>query len=329
MLERTIARIQPMFSWDRIWVIAKPAHREEIMEHLPDLPDNHVISEPCPRGTAAAIAWAVSVITKTANPDAIAVLPSDHIIEDREEFREVLSAGLAYAAENPVIVTFGIKPDRPETAYGYVQVDRKITDTPFPCYEVCRFHEKPSMAMAKKYIEKESFYWNSGIFAFAPQTLFEALDGCMPEAWKSLNDLMQNRSAYDFSFIESQYSRMPRDSIDKGLLERIPGICQYHNVKLVLFPFEFYWYDMGVWETYYQLATKDSDGNAVNGSAIAVECSDCLVLGREGTLVAASHLNNMAVIAHGDAVLVCPREKLNEVGELVKELKKRGFKSYL
>ena len=330
MLERTISRIQPMFSWDHIWVIAKPAHREDILEHLPDLPDTHVISEPCPRGTAAAIAWAVTVIEKTAAPDAVAVLPSDHIIEDREQFREVLSAGLEYAAEHPVIVTFGIKPDRPETAYGYVQVDRKLAaNAPFPCYEVCRFHEKPSRETAEEYIKKGSFYWNSGIFAFAPKSLFKALDGCMPEAWKSLNDIMQNRSAYDFSFIESQYSRMPRDSIDKGLLERIPSICQYHDVKLVLFPFDFYWYDMGVWETYYQLAQKDELRNAVSGTAVALDCKDCLVLGHDGTLVAASHLEGMAVIAQGDAVLVCPRERLNDVGEIVKELKKRGFKSYL
>jgi len=330
MLERTIARIRPMFSWEKIWVIAKPAHREDIHDHLPELPDNHVISEPCPRGTAAAIAWAVTIIEKTASPDAIAVLPSDHIIEDREQFREVLSAGLAYAASNPVIVMFGIKPDRPETAYGYIQVGEKIdANTSLPCYEVCRFHEKPCIKTAEEYVSRESFYWNSGIFAFAPETLFKALDGCMPEAWKSLNDLMENRSAYDFSFIESQYSRMPCDSIDKGLLERIPTICQYKGVELVMFPFDFYWYDMGVWETYYQLAQKDKEQNAVNGTAVAVDCKECLILGHDGTLVAAAHLNGMAVIAQGDAVLVCPRHRLNEVGELVKELKKRGFKSYL
>jgi mannose-1-phosphate guanylyltransferase/mannose-6-phosphate isomerase len=319
-----------MFSWENIWVIAKPAHREDILDYIPELQDNHIISEPCPRGTAAAIAWAVTVIEKTASPDAVAVLPSDHVIEDREKFRQALAAGLSHAAEHSVIVTFGIRPDRAETAYGYVQVGGKIdTGTDFPCYDVLRFHEKPLRKTAEKYIDKGTFYWNSGIFAFAPQTLFKALDGCMPEAWKSLNDLMHNRSAYDFSFIESQYSRMPCDSIDKGLLERIPGICQYHEVKLVLFPFDFCWYDMGVWETYYELSRKDEARNAVSGSALAVDCRNSLIMGHEGTLVAALDLEGMAVIAHGDAVLVCPRDRLDEVGELVKELKKRGFKSYL
>ncbi len=330
MLERTIARILPVIKWENIWVIAKPAHREEIIEHLPEIDETHVISEPCPRGTAAAIAWAVSVMERAASPDAVAVLPSDHIIEDRERFRQVLAAGLDYAAKNPVIVTFGVSPDRPETAYGYVETGKEnCTHSGFPCFEVSRFHEKPSRDVAERYLEKGSFYWNSGIFAFAPKTLFEALNGCMPEAWKSLNDLMKNRSAYAYSFIESQYSRMPLDSIDKGLLERIPSLCPSRKVKLVLFPFDFYWYDMGVWETYYQLAHKDNDGNAVNGTAVALNCKDCLVLGEKGTLAAAYHLDGMAVIAQGDAVLVCPRDRLSEVGRLVEELKKQGMKKYL
>ncbi len=330
MLERTIARIKPLFPWENIWIIAKPAHREDILEHVPDLAENHVISEPCPRGTAAAIAWAVTVIEKSASPEAVAVLPSDHIIEDRERFREILGAGLDYAATHPVIVTFGVRPDRPETAYGYVQAGRQLPcQTDVPCYTVRCFHEKPDRKRAEQYIRKDSFFWNSGIFAFSPKTLFNALDGCMPEAWKTLRELMQNRSAYEFSLIEAQYRLMPRDSIDKGLLEKIPGICQYQGVQMVLFPFDFAWYDMGVWETYYELASKDENGNAVSGTALALDCRDCLVRGGGGTLVAAAHIGNMAVVAQDDAVLVCPRDRLNDVGKLVKELRKRGFKHYL
>ncbi len=329
MLERTIARIQPMIPWENIWVISRPEHREDILDHLPQLADNHVITEPCPRGTAAAIAWAVSIIEKSASPSAVAVLPSDHIIEDRERFRQVLSAGLDFASKNPVIVTFGVNPDRPETAYGYVEIKEKIeTCSDIPCFEVCKFHEKPARETAEHYLKKGTFYWNSGIFAFAPDTLFAALSRCMPEAWESLNDLMQNQSAYAYSFIESQYSRMPCESIDKGLLERIPTRCPAGQIKLVLFPFDFYWYDMGVWETYYQLATKDENGNAIKGTAVATNCRDCLIIGEDGTLAAATHLEGMAVIAKGDAVMVCPRDRLNEVGKLVKEIKKRGLKEY-
>jgi len=323
LLEQTISRIRPMFPWERIWVITKPAQKEDVLAYVPDLISSNILIEPCPKGTAAAISWATARIESLYPNSLIAVLPSDHLIEDEKDFRCALDAGLSFAGSNPCLVTFGIKPARAEPAYGYVEIGRLITKIRGKnCYSVTAFHEKPDRETALGYLSSGTFFWNSGIFAFSSKVLFEALKKWMPAAWGPLEHI---RSLYgpreEASMVSQYYGLIPDDSLDKGLLEKASNV--------VVFPCDYGWHDMGVWETYYDISTKDKDGNVVDGLVASVGCKNCLLMSEGGILVAAVGIEDMVIVAEGDAVLVCPRNGLDEVKQAVEKIKKRGLAEYL
>ena len=347
LLEQTISRIRPMFPWERIWVITKPAQEEDVLAHVPGLISSNILIEPCPKGTAAAISWATARIESLHPNSLIAVLPSDHLIEDEKGFRCVLDAGLSFAGSNPCLVTFGIKPARAEPAYGYVEIGRlraKIRDK--NCYDVTAFHEKPDRETALDYFSSGTFFWNSGIFAFSSKVLFDALKKWMPAAWDPLEHIRSlygsreeasmasqpsafnlqpstffSGSTEEASTISKYYDLIPDDSLDKGLLEKASNV--------VVFPCDCGWHDMGVWETYYDLSTKDKDGNAIDGLVASVGCKNCLLMSEGGILVAAVGTEDMVIVAEGDAVLVCPRNRLDEVKQAVEKIRKEGLAKYL
>ncbi len=322
LLEQTVSRIRPMFPWKRIWVVTKPAQKEDVLAHVPGLISSNVFIEPCPKGTAAAISWATARIESLHTNSVIAVLPSDHLIEDEEEFRRVLDAGLSFAGSNPCLVTFGIKPSRAEPAYGYIEIGRlknKVGDK--DCYDVMAFHEKPDRETALKYISSRAFFWNSGIFTFSSTVLFESLKKWMPAAWGPIERMMSFSGSFEEASVASRYNLIPDDSLDKGLLEKASNV--------VVFPCNYGWHDMGVWETYYDLSAKDKDGNAVDGLVASVGCKNCLLMSEGGILVAALGTEDMVIVAEGDAVLICPRNRLGEVQQAVEKIRKEGLVEYL
>jgi mannose-1-phosphate guanylyltransferase len=341
LLEQTVSRIRPMFPWKRIWVITKPAQKEDVLAHVPGLISSNILIEPCPKGTAAAISWATARIESLYPDSLIAVLPSDHLIEDEECFRCVLDAGLSFAGSNPCLVTFGIKPSRAEPAYGYIEIGRLKTKVRGKdCYDVMAFYEKPDRETALNYLSSGTFFWNSGIFAFSSAVLFESLKKWMPAAWEPLEhirslygsteeeaSMVSQPSAFfssskeEASIVSRYYSLMPDDSLDKGLLEKASNV--------VVFPCDLGWYDMGVWGTYYDLSARDKDGNAVDGLVVSVGCKNCLLMSEGGILVAALGTEDMVIVAEGDAVLVCPRNRLGEIKQAVEKIRKEGLVEYL
>jgi mannose-1-phosphate guanylyltransferase len=312
-----------MFPWDRIWIFTKPAQKEDVLAHVPGLISSHILVEPCPKGTAAAISWAAARIESLHTNSVIAVLPSDHLIEDEEEFRRALDAGLSFAGSNPCLVTFGIKPSRAEPAYGYIEIGRlknKVGDK--DCYDVMTFHEKPDKETALKYISSRAFFWNSGIFTFSSTVLFESLKKWMPAACGALERMRSFSGSIEEASVASRYYNLiPDDSLDKGLIEKASNV--------VAFPCDFGWHDMGVWETYYDLSARDKDGNAVDGLVAHVGCRNCLLISEGGILVAALGAEDMVIVAEGDAVLVCPRSRLGEVKQVVEKVRKEGLVKYL
>jgi len=170
-----------MFPWDRIWIFTKPAQKEDVLAHVPGLISSHILVEPCPKGTAAAISWAAARIESLHTNSVIAVLPSDHLIEDEEEFRRALDAGLSFAGSNPCLVTFGIKPSRAEPAYGYIEIGRlknKVGDK--DCYDVMTFHEKPDKKQRLNIFHQGLFFGIAGYLPFRPRCCLKALkNGCL------------------------------------------------------------------------------------------------------------------------------------------------------
>jgi mannose-1-phosphate guanylyltransferase len=320
---QTISRIRPLFPWDRIWIVTKPQHEGEVLSQLPELNRKNLLLEPRPKGTAAAISWSVARIEASNPGSVVGVFPTDHLIEHGDRFRALVESGLAWAGSHPQLVTFGIKPERPETAYGYIEIgtlEGEILGN--RCYEVSCFHEKPAIGLAVDYLTSDRVFWNSGIFVFAAKSLLTSLERWTPEVWGPLTRIISNlETMRDQALTDEAYGTMPEYSLDKAILETASNI--------VVFPGSFGWHDLGVWETCYTLAEKDTEGNAIQGLVVPIACKDCLIASDDKILVAAVGIEDMVVVAEGGAVLICPRSRLEKVREIVEKIKDLGLKEYL
>ncbi len=321
LLQQTVSRIRHMFSPERIWIVTKPFQKKDVMDQVPELPEGNILIEPVPKGTAAAIAWAASLIDRIHPGCALAVLPSDHHIKEEARFRHLLQMGLELAASKPYLVTYGITPFRPETSYGYIEVGRLLDDEKFcPCYRAKSFHEKPDRRTAKHYLEKKGFLWNSGIFAFTSTTLLSSLAQYSEEIWRPLVPILRELGKGNTTLACRLYKHLPDISIDEVLFERAENV--------VVFPADFHWQDIGLWSSIYELLPKDRHLNAMEGKIIALDCNNCLLVADNKKFIASMGLNDMAVILARDVVLVCPRERLNAIQDIVKRLKTLGYEDF-
>lgn len=339
LLDQTIKRISPLFPKERIWLVTKPCHRDRISRNRSILKEN-IIIEPVPKGTAAAICLGAAFIEAKHGKSLITVMPSDHFIDDEGKFREIVEIGVTRAFNNSEFVMYGIKHSRPETAYGYIESGKFagiIKDRKF--HYIKKFHEKPEKNTASTYCRSENFMWNSGIFTFFTTTFLELLRLYRPDMFKITLELEVsfNKNNEGQKKIYSQFNNL---SIDRALLENIkleklnPITSNQDETSSVpgvsVTECDFKWHDLGIWETFFSLSGMDGAGNVVFGKNIEFDCSDTLLLSEdENTLVAAIGLENIVVVAGKNSVLVCSREKINEVGRIVDFLEKKGMKEYI
>lgn len=313
LLQHTFERLSPLFPTDRMWIVIKPAHLAEILEELPGMDPERLLIEPCPLGTAAAVTWACARV-HALHPGAVTgIFPSDHLIDDEEGFRAILAQGLAWADGHPDICLFGILPDRPETGYGYIECAHPCkASVAEPC-AVLSFHEKPDQRTADRYVASGRHLWNSGIFVFSTSTFIETVQKTDPTLHRQFLGLIHASP----SKVEELYAELPDSSIDIALMEKAPN--------LVVFPCNVGWRDIGHWETVFRTLPLDKDGNAIKGEAVPIDCSRSLLYASGGAMITAIGLRDMVVVADGDTVLVCPRDRLAEIRKAVKEIKKRGL----
>ncbi len=314
LLRSTIRRLSPLVSPSRISIVTN-AHQAEIIRlHLSyggkAMTPGFCI-EPVGRNTAAAIALAAFDLYRR-DPDAVmAVLPADHVIEDGKAFREALKAAFVAAGEGH-IVTFGIKPTRPETGYGYIKAGKKTIKKVdgFPVQAVERFVEKPDLARAKKYLKDGGYYWNSGIFLWRADRIIEEMRLHLPSIYKALKDVA------DPAAIAEAYKSIEEISIDHGILERAKDV--------VVLPASFPWSDMGSWSSFGEIIKPDANGNIIKGRVVDIDSHDSIILGCDRA-VATIGLKDYIIVDTPDATLVCPKDRAQEVKEIVNVLKKKGY----
>lgn len=325
MLRRTVERVLAMKP-KRILVVTNQLQAEETecqlvgyRRHVPI----DIIAEPVGRNTAPAIGLAATLIAKRDPQAVMTVLPADHFIRDEIGLQGSLLVA-AQAARNGYLVTLGIIPTRPETGYGYIEADMTLRgDGPFP---VLRFVEKPPLEQALRYLEAGNFLWNSGMFVWRADVILEELGNYMPELAVELDRLQFGDDVWDVSDLEPQiediYARVGSQSIDYGVMERS------ERVKVV--PADIGWSDVGSWSALPELLEADLAGNVVTNSAahIAIESVGCIVSGHGG-LVATLGVNDLVVVSSGDALLVCPKERAQDVRAVVEALKAQGLHRYL
>lgn len=318
LLEATISRLQPLISRDDVWVVTNEKHANgEAYKVLRDL---HTILEPCGRNTAPAIALSAALLMENTQSDPIMlVLPADHLIRDVASFHAALHTAVD-AAKQGALVTFGIRPEHPETGFGYIQTE------PDPesdgVYAVKCFVEKPDTDTAQRYLNAGNYYWNSGMFVWRASTLLDEVKRYLPEIWRVLEAMRQRwRQGEPWrEVVRHSFPDMPDISIDYGIMEK--SDC----VKLV--PCDIGWSDVGSWDAVYDISQKDAFGNATSGDVLQTGCSNSL-LRSQTRLLAAAGLEDVIAVETSDAILLIKRGKSQLVRDLVAQIRARGSREHI
>jgi len=314
LVQSTIKRLSPVLDTERIRIVCGKEHFHETARHMAEIgvrSEGKIICEPCGRNTAPAILLAVLNILKSKQDFVLCVFPADHVIRDIENFYNKLNSAIRLA-ENGYIVTFGIKPNYPETGYGYVEGGSEIFDG---ALAIKRFVEKPDAETAEKYVKAGNFFWNSGMFAFMGSVMIEEFRKYQPELLKIMEDIISKHS----SFTVDEYKRLPDISIDYAIME--------NTDKGVVLPSDFVWSDIGSWKSLYDFLPKDGDNNVIDGDVIAKDTKGCFIMGRD-RLIATNHLNGIVVIETPDSVFVSDIDNSRDVKSIVDQLKEKRRKEY-
>ena len=314
LIAETQARVQPLCPPGLTWVVCGPDHVAGVREALPDLPAAQVLVEPGARNTAPAIGLA-AVHALRADPDAtLLVLPSDHHIAQPDRFRERLQLAARTAASG-ALVTLGIHPTRPETGYGYL---RRGALRPDGAYQVDAFVEKPNAETAARYLQDSAYSWNAGIFVFRADVYLDAVARHLPLLGEALAKIAA--APGDADAVRDAFLRAPSISIDYGVMEAEARSTR----RIALVPADIGWSDVGSFAALPEVKALDDRGNALAGDAIAIDCDDCVVLSEGERLIAAVGLRGLCVIDSGDALLVVPKDRAQDVRMIVDQLRAKG-----
>lgn len=322
MIRATVERITPLIPYERITVVAGSSHAEDIKRQLPELKEHQVIAEPVGRNTAPCVALAAYRLRKK-DPEAImAVLPADHVVGKEGDFREALRVAVDAIACGEYLLTFGIVPNRPETGYGYIKIgEPKWGSEPNAVFTVIRFVEKPDLSTAKYYLASGTYLWNSGIFVWKAADIITALDRHLPRLSTAIRGISDSLGTTEESrAIEQAYEGIEAISIDYGVLEKADNV--------LCLPIDVDWNDVGSWASLDGVWDRDDDGNAVRGEVVSVQSRDCIVSSPH-KLAALIGAENLIVVDTPDALMICRKDRAQDVRKLQEVLKAQGYEHLL
>lgn len=304
LLQLTADRFKNICPPENIWVVTSATYSAIVKEQLPEIPENHVLKEPCRRNTAPCIAY-VSWRIKAQNPNAnIVVTPSDHIVMDVAEFQRVVASCMLFTSETDAIVTLGMKPTRPETGYGYIQADLSAASVRNKeIFRVDSFREKPDLATAERYIKKNNYFWNSGIFIWSVSTIVNAFRVYQPAISKIFENLLPlYGTEQEQEAIDREFPLCESISVDYAIMEKVD--------EIFVCPASFGWSDLGTWGSLHEHTPHDAYGNACIGKNIAVyESHNCMIHTTQEKKVVVQGLDGYIVAEKDDTLLIC---KLSE-----------------
>ena len=310
LLQLTADRFKRICFPENIWVVTSEAYADIVREQLPEIPESNILKEPCRRNTAPCIAY-VSWRIKKLNPKAnVVVTPSDHIVMDVAEFERVITSGLAFTAETDSILTLGMKPNRPETGYGYIQIAEPAGDN---FYKVKTFTEKPELELAKVFVESGEFYWNSGLFMWNVNSIIKASESLLPEL---TSKLAPGKEIYatdgEKAFIEENFPACPNVSIDFGIMEKADNV--YVSLG------DFGWSDLGTWGSLYDLSDRDQEGNvSLKCHSLLYNSKDNMVVLPKGKLAVIDGLEGYLIAESENVLLICRKDEEHSIRKYVND----------
>jgi mannose-1-phosphate guanylyltransferase len=324
MIQSTVKRISRIVDYDNIYIVTNPDYASIISNQLPEVPTGNILVEPMSRNTAACIGLAALHIEKRCEEDAVMmVLPSDHMIRDEDEYIRVLEKAAQVAQHNTNIVTIGIKPDHPETGYGYIKMGQRITARGMePVHEVEAFVEKPDKETAEKYLETGQYLWNSGMFLWKVSTIMKNIKIHMPKLYKALSIIRQAIDSDDAeSVLYKEYEKLDSISIDYGIMEKADSVY--------VIPADFGWDDVGSWTALERIEEPDENGNIIKGNILSVDTKKCIIQGGNNKLLALLGLEDLIVVDTDDVTLICPKDRAQDIKKLLQEIRERQLTDYL
>lgn len=313
LLQATVNRVQALVGIDHVIIVAAERHASQVESQLPDLPRENVLYEPVGRNTAPCLAWASAVVRRRDPGAVIAALPADHRIEQPDAFCDAMRRAFDAAGAGS-IVTLGIRPTRPETGYGYLEVGEPVGEQ---LHRVQAFVEKPTRDRAEQFLAAGRYLWNSGMFFFRADTILREIERSLPDlaAFVLSCDEAAQRGD-EAALIANDYPRLPSISIDYGVMEKARDV--------LVVPASFGWNDLGSWAATWELSPKDDAGNAAQGELLALDARGCFASAGGGKLVVLVGLQDIVAVDTADALLIMPRDRAQEVSKVVQALKASG-----
>lgn len=302
LLAQTRSRLGDLVTDDRVYVVTGEDQVELVRESLPSIPVENILAEPCGRNTAACCAWAALEIKKRAPEAILLVLPADHVIEPPERFRESCETAAKVAGDPGTLVTLGIQPTFPATGYGYIECG----DVAGEARVVERFVEKPDETRAREFLDTGRFLWNAGIFVWSVPSI---LDAFARHAADILNPLTENDP-------RTIYPDLPSRPVDVAILEKA------ETVRVL--PIDYRWNDVGSWSALPDVIDAGEAGHVLGGEAhlVQVDARNCVAYGENDETIALIGVENLVVVRSGNATLICPRDRAQDVRDIVEQLER-------
>jgi mannose-1-phosphate guanylyltransferase len=320
LIQATVDRLAPLIPAPRIWALTSACLRAVIAAQLPRVPRRQILAEPAQRNTAPSIGLAAHVL-RSLDPDAVmGVFPADHVIGRPAPYRAAVRAAFRAAAAGD-LVTIGVPPRWAETGYGYLEFPKGARPGSLTPVPLVRFREKPALAAALRYLAAGHFFWNSGMFFWRADVLLAELNRHLPKTAALLAALPAFRSRRFPAALGREFPKCENISVDYAVMEKAQRVFGIPAA-------DFGWNDVGSWNAVYELRPHDARGNCVGPDSVCLDADNNFV-DSGGKLVALVGVNNLIVVDTPDALLVASRERAQQVGEVVKELEKRGRRDLL
>jgi len=320
LLQMTVDRLKKILPIENIFIVTNESYAGLTLEEVPELKPSQILLEPLRRNTAPCIAYA-SYHIRALNPNAnIIVAPADHLILKEDEFAAVINHALDFVSKNEILLTLGITPNRPETGYGYIQIDEETVNG---INKVKVFTEKPNYDLAKIFYESGEFLWNSGIFIWNVQTIIKAFHDNMPELASIFDQGVGIFTTKDEQkFINEQYAFCPNISIDYAVMEKASNVC--------VIAADFGWSDLGTWGSLHEISDKDRDANvALKCESMFFDSSENIVALPEGKLAIIQGLSNYIVAESEDVLLICKKDDEQRIKQFVADTKLKYNDKYI
>jgi mannose-1-phosphate guanylyltransferase len=317
LIRLTFERFTNIVPPERILVVTNKIYKDLVHEHIPEIPEMNIITEPSRNNTAPCVAYTALRLQAMNKNACFVIAPSDHVILKEDLFLEKITEALEYAADNEAILTLGIKPTRPDTGYGYIESNKIAIKGNIE--KVISFREKPDEKTAKDYLANGSYYWNAGIFVWSVKTILKSYENNAADIYNILTqDLSKYNTAEEQNYIDQVYPKTPSISVDYAILEKSD------NVYTI--PADIAWSDLGTWNALYAFLDKDTDDSVVVGdNTILIDSKSCMVRSDSKKLVVIKGLNDYIVIDEDDVLLVYPKSEEQSIKELRNSLNKPDF----